>query len=146
MLSCLIYNLLDTHLAASTAPLIPARFTLLSSCHSERTPVQIPAPVKRRLPLYNVTPLVPAGLGTAMTSPQDGPDAFDYDVLADVSHHGASVFDFLSQPNMFGPGASIHSPSMGASPLGHPRSAADHHMSTLSLVPSIPTDVSMGMV
>lgn len=80
-----------------------------------------------------------------MSSPQDGPDAFDYDVLADVSHHGASVFDFLSQPNMFGPGASIHSPSMGASPLGHPRSAADHHMTALSLAPSLPTDESMVM-
>ncbi len=74
-----------------------------------------------------------------MAGSHDVPDSFDYDVLADVSQHGASVFDFL-QPNMFGPaGLSVHhmhSPNF-SSPLGHSRPPLDHPMTSLSLVQSV---------
>lgn len=78
-----------------------------------------------------------------MAASQDSPDAFDYDVLADVSHHGSSVFDFLSPHNMFAATAAMHSPSLGVLPLGNPRSTADYHMSALSLAPSMPADMPM---
>lgn len=80
-----------------------------------------------------------------MSSPNDVPDTFDYDVLADVSQHGASVFDFLSQPNMFSPHPSATSPlGAGGTTTGvhHERATTsttdDHQIPNLSLAPSMP--------
>lgn len=61
-----------------------------------------------------------------MATPHDAPETppFEYDALAEVSHHGSSYFDFYAHQSMFGPSVSpshnMHSPNL-SSPLADAR-------------------------